>query len=225
MITFSIEDFFSMKFEIESTNLLLNNKLYFSEDAVEDYIIQIQQYPLNEYIQYLIDHPINDEITSKDITQLSSIDDCTINMCKIVKAAGNPGMSLTELATALHADENYKDNAVALTKYGENQVKTAAQLKLAVYQNDLWYLTAVGYVFCNLEDKVQKKFLAITLLRDPFYSKIILSLIKQDTNLRDFMSILSESTQIRRCSSCMRVLTYFVNQCSKEGILLHNLMK
>ena len=225
MITFTISDFFSKKFENESTNILLSNKQYFSENAVLDYLTQLQSIPLCDYVSFRVENPINDDIKSRDITQLSSIEDCTTNICKVIRELNNPGLSLTEIAIALHADNNYKDNNVALTKYGENQVKTASQLGLAVYRNELWYLSAVGYVFSNTKDNVQNKFLALNLLRDPFYSNVIVSLIKGDTYLKDFMGILSESTQKRRASSCLRVLNYFFNQCEIEGISLHNLIR
>jgi len=225
MTTFTISDFFSKQFENESTNILLNNKHYFSESAVEDYVTQITNYNLSEYIQYLVEHPVADEITSRDITQLSSIEDCTINLCNVLKEIGNPGMSLIEIATALHADNNYKDNAVALTKYGENHAKTALQLGLSVYKGELWYLSAIGYVFSGLSENIQRKYLALIQLRDPFYSRVIMSLVSQDTNIKDYMTILSESTQIRRTSSCLRVLSYFIDQCSIEGISLHNIVK
>ena len=225
MASFTISDFFSKQFEKESTNILLNNKLYFSESVVEDYVNQMTNYSLQDYLHYLVEHPISDEITSRDITQLSSIEDCTINFCSVVKEIGNPGMSLIEIATALHADNNYKDNTVALTKYGENHAKTALQLGLAIYKDELWYLTAIGYVFGNLNARIQNKYLSLIQLRDPFYSRVIVSLISHDTNLKDFMTILSESTQTRRASSCLRVLSFFIDQCSIEGVSLNKILK
>lgn len=218
-ITFTIDEFFSKKFENDSTHILLNHKPYFSEEVVRNYIDQIHNIPIHSYIHYLIDHPNLDEITSKDITQLSSFDDCTQNICNVMKENENRGMSFTEIATALHAENEYKDTIGALTKYGENQVKTASQLGLAVYKNELWYLTAVGYIFSSVKDSLQKKYLALTQLRDPFYSKVILSLLNKDTNLKDFMTILSESTQKRRNSSCKKVLSYFIEQCHKEKVI------
>ena len=212
MTTFTISDFFSKKFENESTSILLDDPLYFSENAVIDYVRQVQKYALKEYIWYLAEHPVLEAILSKDITQLSSIEDCTNNICRIMRENQNPGMSLVEIATALHADNSYKDNTIALTKYGENQVKTAAQLGLAVYRKELWFLSAIGYVFPCIENELQRKYLALTQLRDPFYSKVILSLIEKDTDLKDFMTILSVSTQKRRTSSCLRVLSYFFKQ-------------
>ena len=136
----------------------------------------------------------------------------------------NEGLTLTEIATKLHNDDTYKDNNVALTKYGENQVKTACQMGLTIFRDDLWYLTGVGFVICNLPEKVQTKYFAINLLRDPFYGKIIPSLIEKDTNLRDFMDSLSESTQKRRSSSCQKVLAFFIKQCQVENIKLNNLI-
>lgn len=225
MTTFTISDFFSKKFENESTSILLDDPLYFSENAVIDYVRQVQKYALKEYIWYLAEHPVLEAILSKDITQLSSIEDCTNNICRIMRENQNPGMSLVELATALHADNSYKDNTIALTKYGENQVKTAAQLGLAVYRKELWFLSAIGYIFPCIENELQRKYLALTQLRDPFYSKVILSLIEKDTDLKDFMTILSVSTQKRRTSSCLRVLSYFFKQCSIEGVVLHNIIR
>lgn len=225
MTTFTISDFFSKKFENESTSILLDDPSYFSENAVIDYVRQVQKYALKEYIWYLAEHPVLEAILSKDITQLSSIEDCTNNICRIMRENQNPGMSLVEIATALHADNSYKDNTIALTKYGENQVKTAAQLGLTVYRKELWFLSAIGYVFPCIENELQRKYLALTQLRDPFYSKVILSLIEKDTDLKDFMTILSVSTQKRRTSSCLRVLSYFFKQCSIEGVVLHNIIR
>ena len=186
MTTFHIQDFYSKWFESESTLLLLENPEFFSQKAMENYLYQVINYPLKEYIYYIIENPITNEITSKDITQLSSIEDCTTNMCKMMLLNGNCGLTLPQIASGLHADKNYKDNLVALTKYGENQVK-----------------------------------FSISLLRDPFYSKVISSMCQQETNLIDFMTILSESTQKRRSSSCMKLIDIFIHQCRVESINIH----
>ncbi len=223
MVTFSIEDFFSKKFEKESTNILLERPAYFSAIMMENYVYQLMCYGLEEYISYMVANPNQIEITTRDITQLSSIDDCTTNMCRIMLDNNNQGFTLTEIATNLHSDDSYKDNPVALTKYGENQVKTACQMGLTILKNELWYLTGVGYVINNLPENVRTKYFAINLLRDPFYSKVILSLYEKETNLRDFMGILSESTQKRRSSSCQKVLAFYIKQCQVENITINNL--
>lgn len=223
MVTFNIEDFFSKRFEKESTNILLEKPTYFSATMMEDYVYQLMSYSLEDYISYLSEHPNKTEITSRDITQLSNFDDCTTNMCGIMLENDNQGLSLTDIATKLHGDDNFKDNAVALTKYGEDQVNTACQMGLTVFKNDLWYLTGIGYVMNNLPEKVQSRYYAINLIGDSFYSEIILSLHKKDTNLRDYMSILSESTQKRRSSSCQKVLAFYLTQCQVENISLNNL--
>ena len=188
---------------------------------MENYLYQVINYPLKEYIYYIIENPITNEITSKDITQLSSIEDCTTNMCKMMLLNGNCGLTLPQIASGLHADKNYKDNLVALTKYGENQVKTACQLGLTIFHNNLWYLTSIGVVFPLVPNDVKRKFFSISLLRDPFYSKVISSMCQQETNLIDFMTILSESTQKRRSSSCMKLIDIFIHQCRVESINIH----
>lgn len=197
MVTFTIEDFFSRRFEIESTNILIDNPSYFFSSMMEEYVIQLMKYDLKTYINYLSERQITAEIIPGAITQLSSIDDCTINMCKIMIQCSNKGLTLIEIASKLHCKDSYKNTIFALTKYGEDQVKTACQMGLTILKNDLWFLSGIGYVFGTLTGKTQNKYLSINLLRDPFYSGVILSLCKSDTNIRDFMSILSESTQKR----------------------------
>lgn len=219
-----ISDFFSKRFETESTEIFLSSYQYFSKGAVIDYVLQITKISLSEFILYISNNPIVNEITSRDITQLSSINDCTVNMCEIMSEHGLGGLTLPEIATLLHSDNKYKDNFVALNKYGENHVKTAMQLGLTTFKNDLWFPTAIGSVFCNLPEGVRDKFLCLTLFRDPFYSRVITSLLKSDVELRDFMTILSESTQKRRTSSCNRVLSFFFNQCDIENIPVHNII-
>lgn len=221
MATFYIQDFYTKRFETQSTQLLLENPMIFSQKVMENYLYQITNHPLEKYLSYIIAHPLNCEITSKDITQLSNIEDCTTKMCKMMLSKSNCGLTLPIIASELHAGQEYKDNIVALTKYGENQVKTACQLGLTVLRNNLWYLTSVGYIFPLLPDDVKHKYLSISLLRDPFYSKVFRSIYEQETNLLEFMMILSESTQKRRVSSCMKLINIFIQQCRKESINIY----
>ena len=221
---YTISDFFSKRFENESTEIFLSNSQFFSKGAMIDYVTQITKVSLNDFILYITNNPITNEITSRDITQLSSINDCTFNMCEIMTQYGIDGLTLPEIATLLHADNKYKDNLVALNKYGENHVKTAMQLGLTIIKNDFWYPTAIGSVFCNLSECIRNKYLCLTLFRDPFYSRVITSLLNADVDLRDFMTILSESTQKRRTSSCNRVMSFFFNQCDIENISVHNII-
>lgn len=223
MPKYTVADFFSKKVEIDSSEILHTNKDLFSEAVMTDYVLQVTRYPLCDYISYIKQNPIDKEITSRDITQLSSIEDCTFNMCQIMTEFGINGLTLSEIATYLHADGKYKDNMVALTKYGENHVKTAMQFGLTLLKKDLWYPSSIGKVFCSLPEDVRHKYLCLALFRDPFYSRLIVSLLERDTNIRSYMAVLSESTQARRSSSCIRVLKYFFAQCSIENIFVYNI--
>jgi hypothetical protein len=136
----------------------------------------------------------------------------------------NKGLILTDIAKYLHGDNDYKDNDVALTKYGENQVKTACQLGLTIYVNNRWYLTCIGYIFPSLSEEQRNKLLCLSLLRDPFYSKIIVDLCQHDVLLPRYMTILSETTIKRRTSSCIRLLNFFTNQCELENIRIHDII-
>lgn len=217
---YTLDDFFSRRFEEESDKILLDTPHFFSRKVMKEYVEQLAGIGLEEYIVYAETHPNSKCITTKDITQLSSIADCTIDMCSVWNE-DNDGKTLIQIAEALHGDRKYKDNHVALTKYGENQVKTACQLGLTVLRDNLWHLSSVGTIFPSLTDDVKYKFFSICMLRDPFYSRVICNMYRRETNLLDYMSILSESTQRRRASSCMRLINIFVQQCKAESINIY----
>ena len=217
---YTVEDFYSKKFEDESNEILLNERWLFSEKAMEDYVIQITNISISDYISYCESLPSIPNYTSKDITQLSSLYDCTLGMCKALKEVDH-GLSFTEIATKLHDGQYYKYNSGALTKYGENQVKTASQLGLTICIKDLWYLSSIGHIFPNLAGDIQNKYFSICLLRDPFYSRVLCSMYKQETNLPNYMTILSETTQKRRLSSCKQLINFFIQQCNTESISIY----
>lgn len=220
---YTAEDFYSKKFEDESNEILLNERWLFSEKAMEDYVIQITNISLSDYISYCESLPSIPKYTSKDITQLSSLYDCTLGMCKALKEVDH-GLSFTEIATKLHDGQYYKYNSGALTKYGENQVKTASQLGLTICIKDLWYLSSIGHIFPNLAGDIQNKYFSICLLRDPFYRVLLISLCKQDVKLESYMEILSETTRKRRRSSCLKLINIFLTQCEKEDIKIYTLL-
>ena len=82
---YTVEDFYSKKFEDESNEILLNERWLFSEKAMADYVIQITNISISDYISYCESLPSIPNYTSKDITQLSSLYDCTLGMCKALK--------------------------------------------------------------------------------------------------------------------------------------------
>lgn len=217
---YTVEDFYSKKFEDESNEILLNERWLFSEKAMEDYVIQITNISISDYISYCENLPSIPNYTSKDITQLSSLYDCTLGMCKALKEVDH-GLSYIEIATKLHDGHSYTNTPGALTKYGENQVKTASQLGLTLCIKDLWYLSAIGQIFPNLADDIQNKYFSICLLRDPFYSRVLCSMCKQETNLPNYMTILSESTQKRRIPNCKQLINFFIQQCNTESINIY----
>ena len=217
---YTIESFFLRKFEEESDKILLEMPSFFSNEAVMDYVDQIASIRIEDFITYAEYHPNTNNISTKDNTQLSSFDDCTIGMCKIWKE-DHEGRNLMQIAEALHGDRNYKNNPIALTKYGENQVKTACQLGLAFFRDNLWYLSSIGTIFLSLPDAVKYKFLSLSLLRDPFYSRVLCDMHRQEINLLDYMSILSKSTQKRRVPSCMRLINIFIQQCDIETVKIN----
>ena len=60
---YTISDFFSKRFETESTEIFLSSYQYFSKGAVIDYVLQITKISLSEFILYSSNNPIVNEIT------------------------------------------------------------------------------------------------------------------------------------------------------------------
>lgn len=122
---------------------------------MEEYVIQLMKYDLKTYINYLSEHPIKAEITSRDITQLSSIDDCTINVCIIMIQCGNKELTLIEIASKLYGKDSYKNTIVALTKYGKNQVKTACQMRLTILKMIFGFYLESDMYLVHLQEKLR----------------------------------------------------------------------
>ena len=79
----TIDSFFSRCFEEESDKILLDFPQFFSKKVMKEYVELIAGIGLEDYITYAENHSNANSITTKDITQLSSITDCTFDMCSI----------------------------------------------------------------------------------------------------------------------------------------------
>lgn len=212
--------FITRSLEEDVDNLMLSDKNFVvPKNKIHEYIKRALSIPYQDYIEYIRKN--HGYITDDQLTQSSSFAACTSEMCKAIEWQGNPGMKYVDIGQ-LFPQYIKQRNEAAFRKYGENQVKTSAQLGLTFEYYDFWYLTCVGYVYNELDERQQKKLLARTILRTPLYQDILLRLLEENVDMSDYMINLAPSTQGRRSGSIIRLLKCCLDECIVEGIKFHD---
>lgn len=213
--------FMTRSFEKSIDYYMLSDKNYVvPKQKVKDYINKVLAIPYYEFIEYIKDN--KGVIEDDQLTQSSNFAACSSEMCHVIESQGNLGMRFVDIGQQFPQYIKQK-NETAYRKYGENQVKTAAQLGLAFEYYEYWYLTCVGYVYNELDAQQQESLLARTVLRIPLYQDLLLRLMKGDVFLTDYMQQLAPSTKGRRAGSIMRLLDLCLRECRREGIRYHDL--
>ncbi len=213
--------FMTRSFEKSVDYYMLSDKNYVvPKQKVKDYINKVLAIPYYEFIEYIKEN--KGVIEDDQLTQSSNFAACSSEMCHVIESQGNLGMRFVDIGQQFPQYIKQK-NETAYRKYGENQVKTAAQLGLAFEYYDYWYLTCVGYVYNELDLQQQEALLARTVLRIPLYQDLLLRLFKGDVFLTDYMQQLAPSTKGRRAGSIMRLLGLCLNECKREGLRYHDL--
>ena len=212
--------FMTRSFEKSVDYYMLSDKNYVvPKQKVKDYINKVLAIPYYEFIEYIKEN--KGVIEDDQLTQSSNFAACSSEMCHVIESQGNLGMRFVDIGQQFTQYIKQK-NETAYRKYGENQVKTAAQLGLAFEYYDYWYLTCVGYVYNELDLQQQEALLARTVLRIPLYQDLLLRLFKGDVFLTDYMQQLAPSTKGRRAGSIMRLLDLCLNECRREGLRYHD---
>ena len=142
------------------------------------------------------------ELRKCDVPQFSSIEDCFRQVPNLIVNSGLDGISFERMGYLLRSERRKPG---ADKKYGENHMKTAALMGLctinkvgATYQA---YETSLTKSFNDLTDETKLKVEPKLCLRIPFIQNYFF-MGGNDNVLNDLLSILSESTQIRRRSNC-----------------------
>lgn len=216
-----IKRFMTRSFEKSVDCYLLDDKNYvIPKQKLHEYIDCVLSIPYSEYIEYIKGN--KGIIEDDQLTQSSNFSACSTEMCAAIESKGNPGLRFIDIGQ-LFPQYIKQRNDTAFRKYGENQVKTSAQLGLTFEYYDYWYLTCVGYVYNELNQRQQEALLARTILRIPLYQDLILRLLEGDVFLTDYMKQIAPSTQGRRSGSIMRLLNICLEECRHYDIRYHNL--
>ena len=217
-----IEEFFDHSFEDLITEDMFERDYVFPQSKVEDYVMSIVSTPYQHFIDYVCTHYNPKPIENADIPQISNYEASTINVCQVMRFRDNPGMDCLEIGAALFSDDIERKDG-ALLKFGENHVKGASFHGLTHCCYKKWFLTCLGYLYPDLDDELRQYLSARTLLRNPFFHLIVSESMERDVNIKKYMSGLSQSTQIRRSSSCMHFFDVILKQCQLEGVSPHSI--
>lgn len=214
-----LDKFFKMTYERHINEEMLELKYVFPQDEVLQYVKDLCAVSYQEFIVYILRRAVFSPYQSGDVTQLSNIENCHENICRIMLGEGDPGLTFEKLGMLLQNDGIERDKK-ANTKYGENQVKTARQLGLTWELCGLWYLTCFGRIFNHLDTTTQNALMARCLLRDKFYAKVISAAYTSDISIVKLMRAadLSPSTIQRRLPNVRCIVRIILNT------LEHNLL-
>ena len=216
-----IERFFNRSYEKSVEVLMLSDKNFMMpKEKVHEYVKRLLAIPYIEYIDYIKEN--QGVIEDDQLTQSSSFAACSIEMCKSLELHGNLGMGFVEIGKLFPQYVKVK-NESAFRKYGENQIKTSAQLGLTFEYYGYWYLSSLGYIYNELDVQIQNSLLARTILRIPLYHNVIIRLLYEIVDMSDYLHSLSNSTKGRRIGSILKMINICLAECRKDNIRYNDL--
>lgn len=208
-----VEKFFSKEYEKKiNKNILFYN---FPQEEVQMYVEQVIAEPLPRFVDYIEKLTERTKIESRDIFQFSDLDDGTHVFCEKMKTTNNPGMKFIDIGRILLDDGTVRKDG-ALVKYGENHAKTAEMLGLSFELCKTYYLSGIGYIYAELSEENQKRFLTRLVLRNKLVTRLYQASKNGTINMREFLYMLSDSTYIRRKSNVKAVLNVLLQSDERD---------
>lgn len=203
-----LTEFFERKYEISLEKSILSKSFCEHKHEVLSKIEILNDIPISDYIDYIKSRCKCQPIMAADVFQFSDFDDATINICKKISLIENCGVKFIDVANLLFTD-NVSRKAGALSKYGENHIKTAEAMGLA-FKNDskIYYLTAWGCVFDDLSVEAQERFMLRLIIRNKLITQLFLAAMNGEFDLEAFLYDLSKSTYLRRRTNINRIIEW-----------------
>ena len=200
-----VVEFYSGKYEEKINKKTLYYSYNFPEQEVRGYVEKIISEPVDRYIEYIKGVKEREQITAKDVFQFSDMAHATVVICEKVKAYNNLGMKYIDIGKILLGDGKMRKDG-AYIKYGENHVKTAEAMGLFFELSRTYFLSCLGYVYCDLSNEDRHKLLTRLLLRNRLIIRLMQASENGNINAREFFYMLSDSTYLRRRSNIKAVL-------------------
>lgn len=220
-----IELFYNRTYEKFVNKQILDDKNFIvPRQQLINYVHELINIPLVNYIEYLKHREIDRRLEPSDITQFSSFSTCELEMCKALLWANNPGCKYVDIGRLFPNKLNSQSES-AYWRYGEIHIKAATQLGLTFEYYNYWYLSCLGYIYPELDKNLRLQLLVRTIIRNRLYQQIMVDILDHDVNPEVYINIFPNYNFKR----CLRSVYYYLNICleicRKEGIKVHNLIK
>lgn len=201
-----LSEFFDRTYECGLENLIISGDFSIIRKDVFNYVDQIIKIPIYSFVEYISENCKRLPIVAADVFQFSDFDDATQNICYKLCENNNPGLKFKEIAELLFND-NIQRSDCALNKYGENHIKTAELIGLAFKDvSKKYYLSSIGYVFNELDEKNKERLLIRLIIRNKLISQLLVAALQGQFDMEAFLYDLSKSTYIRRKSNIKRII-------------------
>ena len=200
-----LQKFFSYNIDLYFNKLVLDNKFNIHKQEIETDLASIINIPLTDFLEYIFNNISREAIAAADVFQFSDFIDATTNICSLLYNREPLGISFIEMGRLL-LNDNIQRKDGALTKYGENHLKTAMLLGLTFKHEKLYYLSAIGYVFQMYSEAQQEQLLHRLIIRNKLVRQIILKASNGSFELESYLYDLSRTTYIRRRTNIKHVL-------------------
>lgn len=220
-----IDLFYNRTYEKFVNKQILDDKNFIvPRQQLKNYVHELVNIPYIDFINYIKQKGIEGEIGASDITQFSSFSSSEIEMCNALIWANNPGCQYVDIGRFFPYNTIGRSDS-AYRRYGENHIKAATQLGLTFEYYSYWYLSCLGYIYPDLDEKVQKQLLARTIIRNRLYQRLLIDLMDHDVNPKSYIISNSDYYNKRCISSTYIFLDICLNICRKEGVKIHNLIR
>ena len=193
---------------------------------IKEEMIQLTKISLVEFFNYLDNRPHIHEINHEGPVDCGALVACTDELCAVMREKGADGMTTLEIGKSPVFQKYLRTpNRATWMRFGGTQAKTAHVLGLTFRHLRQWYLTGYGYAYAfrYLNNRQQQQFLCRSLLRNPFYARILMEVREQEISLKSYLSEYSPSTQARRAASVMKLLRLGLDEMDREGIKWHDI--
>ena len=171
-----------------------NASLIEDESKSELLLKVLKKYKCSDILEIIKDGFVPAEVDKKDISQFSDFKDAYYKVPYMLKNCGIKDVDYSRMGYMLR-DNTRKD--VADKKYGENHIKTAAQLGLCRFEKCRANRNAFGDNFIKLKDKDIINILPKICLYIPYIQNYFMA-GATDESRENILSILSKTTQDRR---------------------------
>ena len=172
----------------------------------------LKRYKCKEILKIIEDGFIPAEVDKKDISQFSDFKDAYYTVPFMLHNCGMTDVDYSKMGYMLRSEKR-KD--VADKKYGENHMKTAAQLGLCRFEKCRANSNALGSLFIKMSEVDRKNVLPKLCLYIPYIQNYFMEGATDEVRDR-ILSILSKTTQVRRRSNVNTIIQTIKNSLENE---------